>query len=170
MWASIYEFWDRRHREIKLLDNNILASPNWDETADSLIAEQVRVDFYQGLDIRLVDDKKAYQLARMKTSSLRFAFDSDHIEAQVRRGIALLLEVGIKSRHLSFYVLAGFNGENGFERMKLLQSLNVDVYPMLYKDEIGKEPPMNKTISETVAFRGGRGNLRKYLRAIGRID
>ncbi len=168
--ASIYEFWDKRHREIKLLDNNILASPNWDETADSLFVEQVRVDFNQGLDIRLVDDKKAYQLARVKTSHLRFAFDTDQIEAQVRQGISLLLKTGIKSRHLSFYVLAGFNGDNGFDRMKLLQSLNVDVYPMLYKDETGNEPQMNTTIGETVAFRGGRGNLRKYLRAIGRID
>ena len=169
-WTSIYEFWDRRHREIRLLDNNILASPNWDETAGSLIREQVRVDFNQGLDIRLVDDKIANQLSQIKTSQLRFAFDSIGIEAQVRQGIGLLTREGIKSRHLSFYVLCGFKGDDGWERMKLLQSYNVDVYPMLYKDESGKEPKLDTKIDETVAFRGRRGNLRKYLRAIGRID
>ena len=168
-WASIYEFWDRRHKKVKLLDNNILASPNWDETADCLIKEQVRVDFNQGLDIRLVNDKVAYQLSKMLTSQLRFAFDSIGIETQVRQGIALLLKAGIKSRHLSFYVLAGFNGDNGWDRMKILQSLNVDVYPMLYKDDTGKEPQLDKHIRETVAFRGGRSNLRKYLRTVGRI-
>ena len=169
-WATIYEFWDRRHKEIKLLDNNILASPNWDETADCLIKEQVWVDFNQGLDIRLVDDKVAYQLSKIKTSILRFAFDSIAIEAQVKRGIDLLLKSGIKARHLSFYVLVGFDGGNALDRMKILQSYNVDVYPMLYKDEKGKEPQLNnKQIGETIRFSGGRGNLRKYLRAIGRI-
>jgi len=169
-WASIYEFWDKRHREIRLLDNNILASPNWDETADCLIKEQVRVDFNQGLDIRLVNDKVAYQLSRMRTSQLRFAFDNIGIETQVRQGIALLLKAGIKSRHLSFYVLIGFRGDTGWDRMKILQSLNVDVYPMLYKDDTGKEPELTTQIDETIEFRGGRPNLRKYLRAIGRID
>ena len=169
-WANIYEFWDRRHKEIKLLDNNILASPNWNETAELLIKEQVRTDFNQGLDIRLVDDKVAYQLSKIKTKQLRFAFDHIGIEAQLRQGIAHLLKADIKSRHLSFYVLIGFRGDAGWDRMKLLQSYNVDVYPMLYKDETGKEPKLNTKISETIAFRGGRGNLRKYLRAIGRID
>lgn len=170
-WASFYEFWDRRHKEVKLLDNNILASPNWDETAEALIKEQVRVDFNQGLDIRLVDDKIAYQLGRIKTSQLRFAFDSIELEPQVRNGIGLLTKVGIKSRHLSFYVLIGFKGDDGWDRMKFLQSHNVDVYPMLYKDKTGKEPQLGiRKISETIEFRGGRGNLRKYLRAIGRID
>ena len=169
-WSSIYEFWDRRHQEIKLLDNNILASPNWDETATLLIKEQVRTDFNQGLDIRLVDDKVAHQLNKIKTSELRFAFDSTQIEPQIRKGIALLLKAGIKSRHLSFYVLVGFKGDDGWDRMKILQSYNVDVYPMLYKDETCKEPKLNKRISETVVFRGGRQNLRKYLRAIGRIS
>ena len=170
-WTSIYEFWDRQHKEINLLDNNILASPNWDETADCLIKERVSVDFNQGLDIRLVNDKIAYQLSKIKTSQLRFAFDNIGIEPQVRRGINLLLKAKIKSRHLSFYVLVGFKGDNGWDRMEILQSLNVDVYPMLYKDETGREPEpqLNAKLNKTVEFRGGRNNLRKYLRAIGRI-
>lgn len=168
-WASIYEFWDRRHREIKLLDNNILASPNWNEVADSLIKEQVKVDFNQGLDIRLVDDRVAYQLSRLKTSILRFAFDSMAIKPQVEQGIALLLKAGIKSCHLSFYVLVGFRGDPGIDRMQFLQSYNVDVYPMIFKDETGKEPRLNIKSDERVYFRGGRGNLRKFLRVVGRI-
>ncbi|GAI38731.1 unnamed protein product, partial [marine sediment metagenome] len=30
--SRIYEFWDRRHRKITLLDNNLLAAPNWQQT------------------------------------------------------------------------------------------------------------------------------------------
>lgn len=168
-WAPIYEFWDRRHKKIICLDNNILASPNWEETAESLIREQVLVDINQGLDIRLVDDKVAYQLSKIKTRVLRFAFDSIQIEPQVRQGIDLLLRAGIKPRHLSFYVLVGFNGDAGIDRMKLLQSYNVAVYPMIYKDKTGKEPKLNITLNETINFHGGRNNLRKFLRVVGRI-
>lgn len=28
-WTRIYEFWNRQHRKILLLDNNLLAAPNW---------------------------------------------------------------------------------------------------------------------------------------------
>ncbi|GAI75974.1 unnamed protein product, partial [marine sediment metagenome] len=49
-WASIYEFWERRHKKIVLLDNNLLAAPNWQTTFAELIKEQVEVDFNQGLD------------------------------------------------------------------------------------------------------------------------
>lgn len=168
-WANIYEFWDKRHKEIKLLDNNILASPNWEETANSLIKEQVLIDFNQGLDIRLVNDKVAHQLSKTRAKILRFAFDDIRIEPQVRQGIALLLKAGIKPRHLSFYVLVGFSGDPGIDRMKLLQSYGVDVYPMIYKDNMGKEPKLNIKFDETINFRGGRGNLRKFLRVVGRI-
>lgn len=168
-WASIYEFLDRRHRLIMLLDNNPLLSPNWDETASDLIREQIMTDFNQGLDIRCVDDKVAYQLSRIRTKKLRFAFDHIRVEPQVREGIRLLLKAGIKVRHLSFYVLVGFRGDAGIDRMKLLQSYGVEVYPMIYKDETGKEPKLNIKFDETINFHGGRGNLRKFLRVVGRI-
>jgi len=177
-WTTIYEFWDRRHKEIKLLDNNILASPNWNETAEILIKEQVRTDFNQGLDIRLVDDEVAHQLAKIRTKKLRFAFDHISIEPQVREGIGLLLKAGIKPRHLSFYVLIGFNGDPGIDRMKLLQTYGVDVYPMIYKGEDGKEPLMSKESLQEIRavlgidnlfWHGNPQNLRKFLRVIKRL-
>ncbi|GAJ17604.1 unnamed protein product, partial [marine sediment metagenome] len=36
-WSRIYEFWDRRHRKITLLDNNLLAAPNWQQTMEDLL-------------------------------------------------------------------------------------------------------------------------------------
>lgn len=168
-WASFYEFWDRRHGLLKLLDNNALSAPNWNETASGLIKEQIMTDFNQGLDIRCVDDKVAYQLARIRTKKLRFAFDYIGVEPQVREGIKLLFKAGIKVRHLAFYVLVGFKGDAGIDRMKILQSYGVDVYPMIYKDETGKEPKLNIKFDETINFHGGRGNLRKYFRVVGRL-
>ncbi|GAH88535.1 unnamed protein product, partial [marine sediment metagenome] len=43
--AEIYEFWDRHHSKIVLLDNNLLAAPNWEDTLSDLIREQIQVDF-----------------------------------------------------------------------------------------------------------------------------
>jgi len=170
-WARWYEFWDRRHKKVLLLDNNFLASPIHKETLRELIMEGVEVDFNQGLDIRLVDEDNVGYLKRVKTRQLRFAFDHISYEASVRKGIELLLANGIHSRKLSFYVLAGFDGDHThLERMKILSSYNVDVYPMLYKGPDGKEPRRSLIgVGESTLWHGSRRNINKFLRTVGRL-
>ncbi|MBA7575396.1 hypothetical protein ES708_17220 [subsurface metagenome] len=171
-WARIYEFWDRRHRKITLLDNNMLAAPNWRLTMEDLIAEGLEVDFNQGLDIRLVNMDNAGYLKRVKARQLRFAFDDIAYESAVRKGILLLLANGIRSRKLSFYVLTGYGDDNTvLERIRSLQSYNVDIYPMLYKDASGKEP-QRKLLGDQIGnmmFHGPRRNINKFLRIVGRL-
>jgi len=169
-WAGIDEFWDRRHRRVTLLDNNLLAAPNWQTTLAKLIAEGLEVDFTQGLDIRLVNEENVTWLARVRAKQLRFAFDDIAYSSSVRRGIALLLKAGIHSRKLSFYVLVGFDGEEtALERMELLQSYNVDVYPMLYKGRDGKEPMRKILFDGDMLWHGNRRNINKFLRLVGRL-
>lgn len=170
-WARIYEFLNPQHRKLILLDNNLLAAPNWRMTMDDLIAEGLEVDCNQGLDIRLVNEENVSYLKRVKTKQLRFAFDDIAYESAVRRGIKLLLDNGIRSRKLSFYVLVGFNDdtEDAVERMKLLNSYGVAVYPMIYKGRDGKEPKLSKQWQGTVFWHGGRQNIRKFLRVVGRL-
>lgn len=168
-WARIYEFWDGRHREIILLDNNLLASPNWHETLSDLIKEGIKVDFNQGLDIRLIDEEKVWFLKQVRTKKLRFAFDNLIYEQAVREGIELLLKQGIPSRKLSFYVLVGFNTANGkdaVERVKILKSYNVDIYPMIYKGLDGKEPQLEPIDFCLSGYHGSRHTLRKFQRVI----
>ena len=170
--ASIYEFWNRQHQRIVLLDNNLLAAPNWRQTMEDLIAENLEVDFNQGLDIRLLSEEVVDYLKQVKTQRLRFAFDNIAYEKAVREGIKLLTENGIASRHLSFYVLVGFHNDNTIvDRVRLLQSLNVDIYPMAYKDASGKEP-QRKLVGEQIGnmmFHGSRHNINKFLRLVGRL-
>lgn len=170
-WSSIYEFWDRRHRKIVLLDNNLLAAPNWRSTMDDLLAEDLEVDFNQGLDIRLVKEDNLGYLKRLKTRQLRFAFDDIGYESSVRKGIELLIKGGIPSRKLSFYVLAGFkvDAEDAVERMKILHSYNVDVYPMIYKGPDGREPARKVVQFDDVFWHGTRRNINKFLRLVGRL-
>ncbi len=170
-WSRIYEFWDRRHRKITLLDNNLLAAPNWQQTMEDLLAEGLGVDFNQGLDIRLVNEENMGYLKRVKTEELRFAFDDIAYESAVRRGIELLLANGINSRHLSFYFLVGFSNDDAvLERVNILQSYNVDIYPMAYKDTEGKEPARRVLeVANLSLFHGSRRNINKFLRLVGRL-
>lgn len=169
-WDSVYEFLDDQLPKIMLLDNNLLAAPNWRDTFRDLLKIGKEVDFNQGLDIRLVDDEKAWYLGRIRTRQLRFAFDDIAYESSICRGIGLLLKSGIRSRKLSFYVLVGYNGdETAIDRMRLLQSYNVDVYPMLYKGPDGKEPPRVKLDIPNVFWHGNRRNISKFLRVVGRL-
>lgn len=136
-WAWIYEFWDRRHTKIKLLDNNLLASPTCIGVLMQLASEQVEVDFNQGLDIRLIDDEKAWYLSKVRlTRWLRFSFDEPGMEKQVRQGIEMLNRRGISPQRLSFYMLIGFDTSYGEDmgRLKLLESYGCDVFAMRYQE------------------------------------
>lgn len=168
--ARIYEFWNSRHREIVLLDNNLLASPNWHQTMEDLISERLEVDFNQGLDIRLVNEEKVGYLKRVRTKQLRFAFDDLAYEPALRRGIELMLKQGIRSRKLFFYVLIGYQGdETAIERIKILNSYNVDIFPMIYKCADGKEVTRKLLYHGTEFWHGPRQNINKFLRLVGRL-
>ena len=169
-WADFREFWNMRHNRLLLLDNNILADPEWRNTLSELGGLALEVDFNQGLDIRLVTDEVAWHLRRIRTRKLRFAFDGLSYENEMRRGFALLGKAGITKRHMSFYVLVGFGGDDTYmERMRILYGLGVDVYPMLYKDEEGNEPNLEIDWGEDIFWHGGRQNMRKFLRVAGRL-
>ena len=168
--AEPAEFYDPRFSKILLLDNNILSAPNCISTFKWLANAGLLTDFNQGLDIRCLREEHVHYLARMRVKTYRFAFDSIAYEKAVKAGIALMDKAGISRRKLSFYVLVGFdNHDHAIERIKLLQSYGVDIYPMIYKDDDGKEPDVSYNFTETIAFHGPRGNLRKFLRIAGRL-
>jgi hypothetical protein len=70
--ADIYEFWNNKHKKIVFCDNNILALPDhFNLIADQLMTENLKCDFNQGLDIRLMTDDIAETLSNLsETSSL----------------------------------------------------------------------------------------------------
>lgn len=169
-WAHPSEFYDPRFSLLVLLDNNIFGASNWKETCSWLADKYVKTDINQGMDIRLIDDEKVYYLKQMNMDKWRFAFDDITYEDKIRQGLELILSSGVSPRKLAFYVLTGYKPDDGaVERMKLLQSYGVDVYPMIYKGDDGKEPRVTYDFGETLKFHGPRGNLRKFLRITGRI-
>lgn len=78
----------------------------------------------------------------------------------------------IGSRQLSFYFLYGFPAieQECIERVKILASYNVEVYPMAYKGPDGKEPQRRILKVDDIPFlHGSRQNIEKFLRLVGRL-
>lgn len=125
-----------------LLDANILACPDWLDHFHEIRDRGLTVHFTQGLDIRLVNDRVATELARLKISNLHrtdkqiyFAWDRIDIEPQVIAGIKALSKAGFKLYNLRFYVLVGFNTtwEQDWYRFKVLQELGCKPFIMCYE-------------------------------------
>lgn len=137
---SIYEFWDRNHKKITLLDNNMFADPYCYETFESIIKEKLTL-IEHGFDIRLVNDEIAGYLAKLKfEKQLHFAWDDLKLcpEEKVIRGIEILKNAGIKPYRLMFYMLVGYrNPTLSYEdvhRFKKLLEFGVDPFVMLYNN------------------------------------
>lgn len=137
--APISEFHDPEHDEIILLDNNFLSSPRWRENLAFIKAHNLKVNFNQGLDIRLVNREIAGLLAETKSFDWKFgmrgfyfAFDSMAVEPSVCKGVRLLEDAGIKARSLMFYILVGYNTtqEEDLHRIEKIKELGAIPYIM----------------------------------------
>lgn len=137
-WQHPREFHDERFDTVAMLDNNILGLRSWFfEVTDWLIDHRLKVDFMQGLDVRLLDAEIAERLKGLRwAATIRFAFDDIDDEPAVMQGIALLREAGINLKHdVSFFVLAGFDGstfEDALYRCGRLKEEGTNAYVMRY--------------------------------------
>jgi hypothetical protein len=133
--GDIYDFW-RGQEYLMLLDNNLTALPeHFELICKQLIKEKIKVDFSQGLDIRLITPEMASLLSKVKLlKQIHFAWDDIRIEKAVRRGIEILTKNGVSKHKLMFYVLIGFKStpEEDLYRVETLRGLGVDPFVMPY--------------------------------------
>jgi len=133
--GDIYDIWDGKSRELVLMDNNIMAMPShFKMICGQLRKEKLKVDFNQGLDIRLLTDELAKELASIRhTSDIRFAWDNIKNEDQIIRGIELLKKH--KCKRGMFYVIVGFDStmEQDLYRFNKLKELGQRAYCMRFK-------------------------------------
>jgi hypothetical protein len=123
------------HKKVILWDNNILASPYWRSIFDELEESQLKVDFNQGLDARLLTEETALRLKRLKIPIVRLAYDSKGIKGALIKAIDLLRQVGISGRKIVVYCLYGYldTPHDFFERIRDLMTWGVVAYPMRYQ-------------------------------------
>lgn len=74
--GDIYDVWDGHSKDITLMDNNILgATEHFRKICDQLRHEKIRVDFNQGLDIRLLTPGLMKELKTIRHKEYHFAWD-----------------------------------------------------------------------------------------------
>lgn len=134
--ADLEEFW-RGQKEIKLLDPNILACKDYESLLKQLAESKTRVDFTQGLDIRLTNPDNIELLNKIKVTTLRFAWDNpkQDLTKYFRR---FSEHTKIKSdRNKVVYVLTNYNStlEEDLYRIYKLRELGYSPYVMIYQKE-----------------------------------
>lgn len=128
-----------KHQKVIVMDNNFLASEKHKERLQMFIDKNLKINFNQGLDIRLVNQENAELLSKtlcydrtFKHRRIYFAFDSLEYENDVRRGIELLLNAGINKNDLMFYIIVGFDTtfDDDMYRYKVLWE-EYKIYPYI---------------------------------------
>jgi len=132
--ADLSEFW-RGEREIKLLDANILACPDWERLLEQLAESRAEVDFTQGLDVRLMTPEKAEALNRIRTRRLHFAWDDPATDLTPYFKRFLELTNVRDARKLRVYVLTNYGSthEQDLYRIYTLREMGYDPYVMIYE-------------------------------------
>lgn len=137
--ADLSEFWNGQ-KNIVLCDPNILACRDWRDLLQQLIDSGARVDFNQGLDIRLMTEEKIEMLNRIKVKEIHFAWDRYEDKEKVLPKFRLWSELSthkVHGRHGTVYTIVNFSTtlEQDLERIYTLRDLKYDPYVMIYDKE-----------------------------------
>lgn len=126
--ANLSQFWSGQ-KHIKLLDPNLLACPDWENLLGQLAGSGAWVDFTQGLDIRLMTNKR-----NVKYSMLHFAWDDPHDMVTYDKLIKYKDVWKGDFRRRRVYVLTNFNSSHSGDlfRVYALRELGYDPYIMIY--------------------------------------
>ena len=128
-------------RNIVFMDNNVLACPHGIEQMKDMIGKDVRIDFNQGLDARLISKEIADILSRLKwIRHIRMSCDTDQMLETVLTAIHRLNDYGVKSYRVFVYLLVQ-DIQSAEKRAIALRDAGADVFAQPYRDfTTNKEP------------------------------
>lgn len=137
--ADLSEFW-RGEKKIVLSDPNILACRDHPDLLKQLIDSKAKVEFNQGIDIRLVTDRNLELLKQIRLDRIHFAFDryqdKDIVEPRLRKFVE---KTGFDKNKggVMVYILVNFDTtlEQDIYRIQLCRELRISPYPMIYDKE-----------------------------------
>lgn len=136
--SPVSEFYDPSRPYIHLLDDNFLAFSGWESILDDLEATGKPFQFKQGLDIRLMTDKKAKRLSNTKYhGDFIFAFDNLEDRDLIEQKLQLWRRYSNKSTKL--YVLCAYKSQDEYdiadtlERIRILMKYSCLPYIMRYE-------------------------------------
>jgi hypothetical protein len=142
---SIYDIWrgNPYPRKIILLDNDFFGQPDWEIRCQEIIKGNFKVNFNQGINIRLINQKGAEYLSKIKYYDMQFkkrriytAWDNRKDEKRFLKGIDLLLNARILPHHIMVYMLCGYWKNETWDdihyRFEKMSQMGLRPYPMVY--------------------------------------
>jgi len=133
-----YDTWQHIKRpdskKIVFMDNNVLASEYGIAQIEEMTHADVRIDFNQGIDARLIDRDIAKILANIKWMKyLRVACDTSNMLPVIRQALDYLAEYGLKASKVWSYVLIE-DVEDAHHRIVELDKMGVIPFAQPYRD------------------------------------
>jgi len=139
--AELSEFW-KDQKEIKLLDPNLIACKDHEKLLQQLAESKAKVDFTQGIDVRLLTPDIISLLNRIKTKYIHFAWDNPKQDLTKHFELYSKYTTIKDKRRKIVYVLTNFNStqEEDLYRIYTLRDLGYDPFVMIYqKEKAGKQ-------------------------------
>ena len=135
--ADLSEFW-RGQKKIELLDPNILACKECEELLQQLIDSKAKVNFNQGLDIRMMTNKKAELLSQIPIEAIHFAWDRYEDKELIQPKFKIFREKSkIRAHDLQVYCLVGDRErkvlDSDLDRIYWLRENGYAPYVMIYE-------------------------------------
>ncbi|MBR3762213.1 MAG: radical SAM protein [Lachnospiraceae bacterium] len=132
--SDLNMFWNGQ-KNIVLLDPNITACRWCEQLFQQLIDSKAWIDFSQGLDIRMMTEKKTEMLMQMKIRNIHFAWDKYEDKDIIVPKFKTFKELtGLDKRKLTVYMLTNFDTthEQDLDRVYTLRDLGYWPYVMVY--------------------------------------
>ena len=132
--ANVSDFWYGQ-KKIVVLDPNITACKEKRDLLSQYRATGAKIDFSQGIDIRLVDDADIDDFNAMRIENIHFAWDNP--EEDLRWHFERYSRMAKHKPHGSYgtvYVLTNFNStlEQDLHRIYLLRDMGYDPDVRIY--------------------------------------
>lgn len=130
--ADVSDFWNGQS-EIKVLDPNITACAEKRDLFKQYVDTNAKIDFTQGLDIRLLTDEDVADINRIRIGTIHFAWDNAKQDLKPRfewfaKNFRRNSDLGM------VYCLTNFNStlDEDLYRIYTLRDLGYDPYVMIY--------------------------------------
>lgn len=162
--ADLSEFWQGQ-KNVTLLDPNPIACREWEDILGQLIDSGAWVDFSQGVDIRLMTEKKADMIRRIKTKNIHFAWDKYEDKDVIIPKLKEFKEItGWDKRKMTVYVLTNFDTttEQDLERIYTIRDLGYWPYVMIYDKGHTRQGDTVRKIQRWVNMRAVFEKIQKF--------
>lgn len=124
-------------KKLVLMDNNILSCDYGVAELESLIGSGYAIDLNQGMDARLVDERIADILVRLKwIRHIRFSCDTTPQIDAILNVASMFADRGVKPYNIFVYLLITKDIENAVARVDRLKGLkNISLYAQAERNE-----------------------------------